>query len=406
MSSLNRFLNYVKFDTQSSTNSSTSPSTKKQKLLAEYLVNELHEIGVENAFTDEYGYVYGYLEGISENNLTVGLISHLDTSPDANGKDILPNIIDNYNGEIIKLDDNIVLDPNEFSSLNNKIGHTLVTTNGSTLLGADDKAGICIIVSAIERILKGNLPHPNIIITFTPDEEIGEGTKNFNYQYYKDHNCNFAYTIDGGNIEYISYENFNASSCEITVIGKSIHPGDAKNKMINSIQVAMEFNSLLPTNQRPEYTEGNEGFYHLSNIEGSVENTRLSYIIRNHDKKIFERQKELIFNIANFLNKKYSYKVISVNLTDSYYNMKELVEKKPEILEFATNALKENGLIPKFEAIRGGTDGARLSYEGILTPNLGTGGENFHGPYEYLDINDMEKMIDVIISLLKIISNH
>jgi len=369
----------MKFDTQSSTTSNTSPSTEKQKKLAEYLVNELHELGLNNAYMDNYGYVYAYLEGTSPKNKTIGLISHMDTSPDASGENITPNIIESYSGSVIKLNDNISLDPSEFPSLKEKLGHTLITTNGNTLLGADDKAGICIIVSTVERIIKNKLPHPNLIITFTPDEEIGEGTKNFNYQYYKEHNCNFAYTIDGGDINYISYENFNAASCEITVNGKSIHPGDAKNKMVNSIQVAMEFNALLPVNQRPEYTEGYEGFYHLSNIEGGVENTKLSYIIRNHNKELFEKQKALVLEIANFLNSKYGYKVIDVNLTDSYYNMKELVQKEPKILEFATKALKENGLEPKFEAIRGGTDGARLSYEGILTPNLGTGGENFYG---------------------------
>ena len=205
-------------------------------------------------------YVYAYLEGTSPKNKTIGLISHMDTSPDASGENITPNIIESYSGSVIKLNDNISLDPSEFPSLKEKLGHTLITTSGNTLLGADDKAGICIIVSTVERIIKNNLPHPNLIITFTPDEEIGEGTKNFNYQYYKEHNCNFAYTIDGGDINYISYENFNAASCEIIVTGKSIHPGDAKNKMVNSIQVAMEFNALLPVNQRPEYTEGYEGF--------------------------------------------------------------------------------------------------------------------------------------------------
>lgn len=406
MNTLERFFNYIKFDTQSSTTSNTSPSTEKQKKLAEYLVNELHGLGLDNAYMDKYGYVYAYLEGTSPKNKTIGLISHMDTSPDASGENITPNIIESYSGSVIKLNDNISLDPSEFPSLKEKLGHTLITTSGNTLLGADDKAGICIIVSTVERIIKNNLPHPNLIITFTPDEEIGEGTKNFNYQYYKEHNCNFAYTIDGGDINYISYENFNAASCEITVNGKSIHPGDAKNKMVNSIQVAMEFNALLPVNQRPEYTEGYEGFYHLSNIEGGVENTKLSYIIRNHNKELFEKQKALVLEIANFLNSKYGYKVIDVNLTDSYYNMKELVQKEPKILEFATKALKENGLEPKFEAIRGGTDGARLSYEGILTPNLGTGGENFHGPYEYLDVTDMNKMIDIVTSLLKIISEE
>lgn len=402
---LQRFLNYVSFDTQSDPNSSESPSSSKQKMLGEYIAEELKKLGIDNAYLDDYGYVYGFLPTNTSSNETIGLIAHMDTSFDCSGANIKPQIFENYDGKDIVLnqDKNIILSTLDFPSLHSKKGHTLVTTDGTTLLGADDKAGICIIVSAIEKMIKENLPHPNIIITITPDEEIGEGTRNFNYQYYQERNCHIAYTLDGGDIKYLSFENFNAASCKITINGKSIHPGSAKGKMVNSILIAQEIISLFPKEQVPELTENREGFFHLNDISGNVEKTTLSYIIRDHDIQLFNRQKDLVKKIVSFVNDKYGQNTVLLELNDSYYNMKDLVLKEPVILEYAIKALKRNGVDPEFEAIRGGTDGARLSFEGILTPNLGTGGENFHGPYEYLDLTDMLKMIDVVITLAQII---
>lgn len=402
---IQRFLNYVKFDTQSNPNSTTHPSTDKQFKLGQYLVNELHSIGVENAYLDENGYVYGYIPSNSNCTTTIGLIAHMDTSPDCSGFHVNPRIIENYDGKDIILNKelNFILSSTEFSSLKKKIGHTLITTDGTTLLGADDKSGICIIVSAVERIMKEHIRHPNLIITFTPDEEIGEGTTNFNYSYYREKNCHIAYTLDGGDIAYLSFENFNAASCKITIRGKSIHPGSAKGKMVNSISIASEIIGLFPKSEVPELTENREGFFHLTDINGNVEKTTLSYIIRNHDTHLFQKQKEFVQKIVNFINDKYGSSTATIDLKDSYYNMRDLVLKEPEILEYAIKALKRNHIDPEFEAIRGGTDGARLSFEGILTPNLGTGGKNFHGPYEYLDATDMMKMIDVIISLVELI---
>lgn len=402
---LQRFLNYVSFDTQSDPNSSESPSSSKQKILGKYIAEELKKLGIDNAYLDEYGYVYGFLPTNTSSNETIGLIAHMDTSFDCSGANIKPQIFENYDGKdiILNQDKNIILSTLEFPSLTNKKGHTLITTDGTTLLGADDKAGICIIVSAIEKMIKENLPHPNIIITITPDEEIGEGTRNFNYHYYQEKNCHIAYTLDGGDIKYLSFENFNAASCKITINGKSIHPGSAKGKMVNSILIAQEIINLFPKEQVPELTEDREGFFHLNDICGNVEKTTLSYIIRNHDMQLFEKQKDLVKKIVAFINDKYDQHTVLLELNDSYYNMKDLVLKEPVILEYAIKALKRNGVDPEFEAIRGGTDGARLSFEGILTPNLGTGGENFHGPYEYLDLTDMLKMIDVVLTLAQII---
>lgn len=406
MKNIERFLKYVSFDTQSNPYSNTSPSSNTQFELGNYLVNELKEIGINNAYMDEYGYVYAYIPSNCNSNKTIGLIAHMDTSFDASGRNIKPTIIDSYDGSTIKYanNPNIELSPKEFPSLNKKLGHKLIITDGSTLLGADDKAGITIIMSTVEEILNSKNDYPNIIVTFTPDEEIGEGTKNFNYNYYKERNCSFAYTLDGGDIEEISFENFNAASCVVKINGKSIHPGSAKGKMINSQLIAMEFNAMLPQDQLPSLTEGYEGFYHLTAMNGSVEESCLEYIIRNHNKELYEKQKQLVIDIEKYLNTKYGPDTVCVTVKDSYLNMREIILQHPEILEYAIKGLKRNKLNPTFLPIRGGTDGARLSFEGIYTPNLGTGGENFHGPYEYLDVTDMEKMIKVLISILKIIT--
>ncbi len=399
-----RFLKYVSYDTQSSSTSGTHPSTSKQFELGKLLVDELHAMGISNAYIDEYCYVYAFIPSNCNSNKTVGLIAHLDTAEDASGKDIKPRTIDFYTGQPIIVNEelNIILDPKEFPRLNKQIGHELIVTDGTTLLGADDKAGVAIIMEAVSSL--DMIEHPNIIVTFTPDEEIGEGTDKFNFEYYKKHNCNFAYTLDGDDPNIINFENFNAASAVVTIHGKSIHPGSAKNKMINSIQVAMEFASMLPKYMTPENTEKYEGFNHLTGITGSVEEAKMLYIIRNHDLNIFASQKETFIDICSYLNKKYGEGTVEVKIKDSYFNMKEKVTAHPSVLEYVNEALIMSGLNPDTEPIRGGTDGARLSFSGIVTPNLGTGGGNFHGPYEYVDVDEMKTMVRVIHNLLQIIS--
>lgn len=398
-----RFLKYISFDTQSCDESNTIPSTMKQKDLGEYLANELSSLGIGEAFMDEHGYVYAYIPSNCGSENTLGLIAHLDTSDEASGKNVNPQIIEKYDGGIIPLNKELGLnlDPKEFNYLNQIIGHYLITTDGTTLLGADDKAGIAIIMTVVEELLNSNIEYPNLIITFTPDEEIGRGTEAFNYKYYADKNCKYAYTLDGGEPNVINFENFNAASCVVTLTGKSIHPGSAKNKMINASLVAMEFNDLLPSNMVPSLTDNYEGFNHLVDISGSVSSAKLIYIIRNHDLNIFNSQKELFVKAAEYLNCKYGYDICNVNIKDSYFNMKEIVVKHPIILEKAEEALKENGFTPIYEPIRGGTDGARLTFEGIITPNLGTGGQNFHGPFEYLDVTESSKMVEVVKTLVQ-----
>ncbi|MBR6515585.1 MAG: peptidase T [Bacilli bacterium] len=398
-----RFLKYISFDTQSCDESNTIPSTMKQKDLGEYLANELSSLGVSEAFMDEHGYVYAYIPSNCGSENTLGLIAHLDTSDEASGKNVNPQIIEKYDGGIIPLNKELGLnlDPKEFNYLNQIIGHYLITTDGTTLLGADDKAGIAIIMTVVEELLNSNIEYPNLIITFTPDEEIGRGTEAFNYKYYAEKNCKYAYTLDGGEPNVINFENFNAASCVVTLTGKSIHPGSAKNKMINASLVAMEFNDLLPSNMVPSLTDNYEGFNHLVDISGSVSSAKLVYIIRNHDLNIFNSQKELFVKAAEYLNCKYGYDICNVNIKDSYFNMKEIVVKHPIILEKAEEALKENGFTPIYEPIRGGTDGARLTFEGIITPNLGTGGQNFHGPFEYLDVTESSKMVEVVKTLVQ-----
>ena len=404
MTALEYFLDLVKYDTQSNPYSGKTPSSDGQLVLGSHLVDVLKSIGLDNAYIDEFGYVYAYLPSNCGANKTIGLIAHMDTSFDASGKDIKPRVIENYDGTNISLNNTTHLSTDEFPSLLKKKGHTLVVTDGTTLLGADDKAGIAIILKVISEILKTNEPYPNIIITFTPDEEIGEGTDHFNFDYYKEKNCSYAYTLDGGDVSEINFENFNAASAKVTINGKSIHPGSALHKMVNSQLIAMEFQSMLPSHLVPELTAGYTGFFHLTRTEGSVEKTTLEYIIRNHDIDVFNNQKELILSIGDYLNKKYYNGIVEIELVDSYFNMKELILQHSEVLEHAIKALKRNKIEPTFVPIRGGTDGARLSFGGIYTPNLGTGGENFHGPFEYLDVTDMNKMVNVVISLLKVIT--
>ena len=395
MDILDRFLKYINFDTQSKDDSDTFPSTLKQHLLADYLVQELKDLGVTDVYKDEYSYVYAVIPG--KINKSIGLIAHLDTALEISGANVKANIINNYDCTDILLENGMLISVNEFQFLKELKNHQLVTTDGNTLLGADDKAGIAIIVSVIEKILISKQDFPTIYVAFTPDEEVGNGTLHFNYQKF---NVDFAYTIDGGPINYINYENFNAASATIKINGKSIHPGSAKNKMINSLMIAMEFDRLLPSNCRPEFTEKYEGFNHLNDLFGGVNETFMNYIIRNHDFNKFEQQKNDFINAKNYLNNKYGYNIIELNIQDSYRNMKELILPHPEILELPSNALKAFNLNPIMEPIRGGTDGARLSYEGVLCPNLGTGSYNHHGPMEIADITDMKKMVDIITYML------
>ena len=397
-----RFLNYVNFDTQSDSYSHTVPSTSKQLKLGNYLVEELKSLGIENAKIDEFGVVYGTIP--SNNNHqgdVIGFIAHMDTSPDASGKDIHPQIIKDYQGQKITLneDKELYLDPEQYPQLLQLIHHDLITTDGTTLLGADDKAGIAIIMQMVEYIYNHQeFKHNDIQIAFTPDEEIGHGSDHFNVDYF---NAQYAYTIDGGDIHIVEYENFNAFSAEVKVHGRSIHPGSAKNKMINSTRVAYEFDSLLPVHMRPESTEGYEGFNHLHSIQGTCEETVAEYIIRNHDLQQANKQCQDFKDIAEFLNKKYGYKIVEVTITESYLNMKEALKDHMFIVEQALAAIKENGLDAYCSPIRGGTDGARLTFKGLPCPNLGTGGFNYHGPYEYCSLTMMEKQVQILLHILK-----
>ena len=368
-----RFLNYVSFDTQSVENSQTVPSTSKQLKLGKYLVEELQSLGIENAKIDEYGVVYGTIP--SNNNHqgdVIGFIAHMDTSPDASGKDIHPQIIKNYQGQKITLneDKKLYLDPEQYPQLLHLIHHDLITTDGTTLLGADDKAGIAIIMQMVEYLhTHPEFKHNDIQIAFTPDEEIGCGSNHFDVKYF---NADYAYTIDGGDIHIVEYENFNAFSAKVNIHGRSIHPGSAKNKMVNSTRVAYEFDSLLPVHMRPESTEGYEGFNHLHAIQGTCEETTMDYIIRNHDLQQAKKQCQEFIDIAEFLNKKYGYQIIDLTITESYLNMKEALKDHMFIVEQALAAIKENGLDAYCSPIRGGTDGARLTFMGLPCPNLGT----------------------------------
>ncbi|MEG0468783.1 MAG: peptidase T [Longicatena sp.] len=396
-----RFLKYVTFDTQSDENSSTTPSTLKQLELGKFLVNELHQLGIENAHLDEYGIVYASVSANTQGLPKIGFIAHMDTSPDMLGKDVKARIIENYDGNDIVLNKElkISMGPQEFSNLSTKKGKRLIVTDGTTLLGADDKAGIAEIMTMLERLLKEDKAHGDIRIAFTPDEEVGRGTEHFDI---KKFDADFAYTVDGGSVDCVDYECFNAASAHVEIQGNSIHPGDAKDKMINASLVAMEFHSMLPVQQNPAYTQGYEGFHHLCDMQGECEHASLSYIIRNHDEQLFEQQKKTFLDVAQFLNKKYPANTIRIKLEDSYANMRTIIEKDMRIVDLVKTSMKQLGIEPCSQAIRGGTDGARLTFEGLPCPNLGTGGYNYHGKYEYACIDEMEQSVEL---LLKIIEN-
>ena len=399
---IKRFVKYAKVHTTSNEDSETVPSTEIQKNLGKILVEDLKEIGLSDAYMDDKGYVYATLKSNTDKNLKkIGFIAHMDTSPAASGENVNPQIHRNYDGGdiIVNKEKNIVLSPSEFSILSQKIGKTIITSDGTTLLGADDKAGITEIIEALKYIIENQqIEHSDIKVCFTPDEEVGRGADFFDVEGF---NTDFAYTVDGGEIGELEYENFNASSVDIKIIGKSVHPGSAYNVMINAASVATEFNSMVPQNEVPEKTKGYEGFYMLTSISGEVDEAKLSYILRDFDLDGLNQRKAKIEEITKTLQQKYGEDRIIVEIKDSYYNMKEKIEPVMYIIDLAKKAMKDADIEPKIVPIRGGTDGARISYMGIPTPNLFTGGYNFHGYYEYAVAEEMEKAKEVIINIVK-----
>ena len=392
-----RFLRYVSFDTQSDETSSTCPSTAKQKLLGAAIVEEMQAMGISDAFMDKDGYVYGTVPG-DPSLPTVGLIAHMDTSPDASGADIKTKIAE-YTGADLCLNEEkgIFLSEKEYPSLKNHLGKHLIVTDGTTLLGADDKAGVAEIMTAAEKLLALGGRHATLKIGFTPDEEIGRGADLFDV---KGFGADYAYTVDGGPIGELEYENFNAASAHVIVHGRNIHPGSAKNKMINSQYIAMEFVSLLPVHQRPEATEGYEGFIHLTDMKGEVELSELYFIVRDHDMEKFLEKKALMEAAAAYLNTKYGVGTLELSIKDSYFNMRKHIEPVMYVVDRAKAAMEKVGIRPLEVPIRGGTDGARLSYEGLPCPNLCTGGENFHGRFEYIPVEDMEKCVQMLVTIM------
>ena len=392
-----RFLKYVSFNTRSDEESETCPSTEGQRKLGKALVEEMLTMGIQDAYMDEDGYVYGTVPG-DPRLPAIGLIAHMDTSPDASGENIKARVVAYEGGDIcLNEEKGIYLCPSDYESLNNHIGKHLIVTDGTTLLGADDKAGIAEILTAAEHLLKVRNIHATLKIGFTPDEEIGRGADRFRV---KDFGADYAYTVDGGALGELEYENFNAASAVVKFHGLNIHPGSAKNKMINAQLLAMEFQNMLPANQRPETTEGYEGFILLTDMVGEVEEAKLSYILRDHDLQKLQEKKAVMESAAQFLNEKYGQGRVALIIKDSYFNMKKHIEPCMDIVERAKKAMETVGITPKIVPIRGGTDGARLSYEGLPCPNLFTGGENFHGRFEYIPVEDMESCTQVLIRLL------
>lgn len=399
-----RLLKYVTFHTTSDEDApeNVCPSTQRQLVLAKALADEMKTLGMTDAHVDEYGYVYGTLEANCDDKKPVlGLIAHMDTAPDASGKDIKTRIVENYDGGDILLnkEKNIVMSAAEYETLADYKGNDLIVTDGTTLLGADDKAGVSEIMTCIEELAKRNIKHGKIKVAFTPDEEIGRGADRFNV---KDFGAEFAYTVDGGKLGEIEYENFNAAAAIVKINGLNIHPGEGKNKMKNAALIAMQFNALLPSNEIPACTEGYEGFQHLTDIEGSEETAKMHYIIRNHCMKKFEAKKKLFEKAAEYLNVRYGEGTVELKIKDSYYNMKEKIEPYMFLIENAKKAMADAGVEPNVVPIRGGTDGARLSYMGLPCPNLSTGGHNFHGRFEYIPVQSMDKMVDVLVNLMSI----
>ncbi len=403
MKVVDRFLKYVAVDTESVEDAACFPSSEKQKNLAKMLVEELKELGALNPHMDEYGYVYATIPATSDKKVPVlGFLAHMDTSPAISGANVKPHIVKNYDGGVIMLNEkeNIFMDAGMFPSLSHNVGKDLIVTDGTTLLGADDKAGIAEIMTMAETLLSDrSIPHGTIQIAFTPDEEVGCGVDHFDVAGF---GAEFAYTVDGGALGEIEYENFNAASGRLKIHGTSIHPGSAKGKMMNALLIGMEFQQMLPVFENPAYTEGYEGFFHLDRMSGGVEEAELYYIIRDHDREKFEEKKTRFERTAAFLNEKYGVGTVECTVQDSYYNMKEKVEPYLFLIDNATKAMEDLGITPVISPIRGGTDGARLSFMGLPCPNLCTGGENYHGKYEYVPVQDMEQIVEFLLKLIAV----
>lgn len=403
MTVIERFLKYVTFDTQSDESTGVTPSTPKQMVFAKYLKEELEVLGLEEITLDEQGYLYATLPANTDHEVPViGFIAHMDTSPDMSGANVNPRIVKEYDGTDIVLceKDNIILSPRQFPELLNHKGEDLIVTDGHTLLGADDKAGIAEIVAAMDYLKQHpEIKHGKIRVGFNPDEEIGLGAHKFDVEKF---GCQWAYTMDGGELGELEFENFNAAAASVVVKGRNVHPGYAKNKMINSLRVANEFMALLPADETPETTEGYEGFYHLIGVNGDVEETKVNYIIRDHDRAKFEQRKENMLQWAAQLNAKYGEGTVTVNLRDQYYNMREKVEPLMHIIDIAFGAMKETGVEPVVRPIRGGTDGAQLSFKGLPCPNIFAGGLNFHGRYEFAPVPNIEKAMMVVVKIAEL----
>ncbi len=400
-----RFNRYIRIDTESARGSDTFPSTLKQLDLAKLLKEELLNLGLVDVSLDEYGYVMGTLPAnIDKQVPVVGFLAHMDTSPDLSGKDVNPQFIEGYDGGPIVLNQakNIILSPEQFPDLKKYVGETLITTDGTTLLGADDKAGIAQIMTALSVLIANpQIKHGAIKVGFTPDEEVGHGVDHFDVAKF---GADFAYTLDGGEVGELQFENFNAASATLTINGRNVHPGKAKDKMLNAILVGMEYNSLLAVNERPEFTDKYEGFIHIYQFNGTVEEAKVEFIIRDHDRAKFEAKKVAMQQAADFINNKYGAGTVKVEIEDQYFNMKEMVQPHPEIIKVAEDAMNELGIKVIYEPIRGGTDGSRLSYMGLPTPNIFTGGHYAHGKYEFIPVFALEKGVDVIVKIAELLA--
>ncbi|MEI8114316.1 MAG: peptidase T [Bacteroidia bacterium] len=404
---IDRFLKYVQIYTTSDPESETFPSTARQLGFADLLATELRRVGLSEVFRDEFGYVIATLPSNLDHSVpVVGFVAHMDSSPDYFGENVKPQIVKNYQGQdlVLNADLEMILSPSDFPDLLKYIGQDLITTDGNTLLGADDKAGIAEIITAMDHLIRHpEIKHGKIRICFTPDEEVGRGTDHFDVAKF---GANFAFTLDGSEIGELEYENFNAASAKITVKGRSVHPGSAKNAMINSMLVATQIIQALPADQRPEHTEGYEGFFHLTSFKGDVSLTKLEYIIRDHDLAKFEARKNLMKEVCQLINLRYGQGTVLLEMNDQYFNMKLKVEPVKYIVDLAEQAMKDVGVTPKIRAIRGGTDGARLSWDGLPCPNIFAGGHNFHGPYEFVPVQSMQKAVEVIVRIAELVANR
>ena len=400
-----RFLNYTKFDTQSAEDSQSVPSTQKQLVFAEYLKKELEREGLSNVELDDKGYIYATLKSNTKDDVpTIGFISHYDTSPDCSGADIKPHIVKNYDGSDILLSEGIISSPKRFPELLQHVGEDLIVTDGHTLLGADDKAGIAEIVDAMCWLRDHpEVKHGDIRVAFNPDEEIGMGAHHFDVEKF---GCEWAYTMDGGDVGELEFENFNAASAKIQIKGVSVHPGYAKDKMVNANRLAAEMAAMLPDDETPETTEGYQGFYHLLGIQSNVEGAKMSYIIRDHDRERFEERKRFMLKCAEQMSEKYGEGTVTCEVKDQYYNMKEKIDPQMHVIDFVLRAMQDCGVAPKVKPIRGGTDGAQLSFKGLPCPNIFAGGVNFHGPYEFVSIQSMQKAVEVIVRICELVGAY